>query len=91
MTENGVSADGPYDRTFFCAEDEAGVTFDQFHAALSVWAWMQPGSKPTVRAASQAFNVTDQTIREAVEEHYWMFLSGPDDDPTKQIIEHDGE
>ncbi len=58
------------------------------------WAFLQHeklGRAPTVRETSDAWHVTDATVREAVEEQYWMFLDGPDDDPTKQTLEHDGE
>jgi acyl-CoA reductase-like NAD-dependent aldehyde dehydrogenase len=30
-------------------------------------------------------------VRAAVEDHSWMFLTGPGDAPEKQIIEHEGE
>ena len=33
----------------------------------------------------------DEMVRQAVEWHPWMLLSGPADDATKQTIEHDGE
>jgi len=82
-----------YDMSFFAAEgDDAGVFFDDFTTAVATWSWMRPGDQPpTVREAAQAFTCTDDVIRRAVEEHPWMFLTGPDDDPTKQRIEADGE
>lgn len=46
---------------------------------------------PSVRATALAFKMTDEDVRSAVEHHYWMFLDGPSDDPTKQFIEHEGE
>ena len=80
-------------RDFFCGpDDEAGIPWDNFMIALQVWSWMQPGdAPPTVRDAADAFHVTDQVIRDAVRHHHWMLLTGPDDDATKQRIEHDGD
>lgn len=80
-----------YDRSFFQDDyDEAGIHWDNFQVAIQIWSAMQP-RKTTVREAADAFHVEDAVIRAAVEDHYWMFLTGPDDDPTKQIIEHEGE
>lgn len=56
---------------------------DLFSNALSVWAWAQ-GRAQTVNEAAAAFNVTPDIIRQAVENHYWMFLNG-------DRIEHDGD
>lgn len=81
-----------YDRSDFVNHGETGIPWDAFVITLGIWSWMRPGEKQcTVREAAQAFDTTDAVIREAVEDHPWMFLYGPDDDPTKQIIEHDGE
>lgn len=82
-----------HDMSFFADPgDEAGVFFDDFVVAVGVWSWMQQGDvPPTVRAAAQAFCVTDDVIRKAIDAHPWCFLSGPDDDATKQLIEADGE
>lgn len=82
------------ERDFFeLDEDDCGIPFESFVTALSVWAAMQDekGAVPTVRQAADEFHVTDSVIRQAVDDHYWMFITGPDDDPTKQRIEHDGE
>lgn len=46
---------------------------------------------PTVRETAEAFKMTDADVRAAIKWHPWMLLSGPDDDPTKQTIEHEGE
>lgn len=46
------------------------------------------GAAPT---AAKAFNTTPALILQAVEDNYWTFVVGPDDDPSKQFIEHDGE
>lgn len=48
-------------------------------------------SYPSVRETALAFKMTDANVRRAVEAHPWMFVYGPDDDPTKQFIEHEGE
>lgn len=58
--------------------------------AIQVWSALQ-GRSVTVREAATAFNMADAQVRQAVSAHYWMFLEGPDDDPTKQTIEHEGE
>ncbi|WWT39827.1 hypothetical protein [Microcystis phage Mwe-JY25] len=70
--------------------DGAGLEFSEFAAALSAWVFLQHTS-PTVRAAADAFNVTDEVIRLAVAERYWLFLDGPEDDPDRQTIEQEGE
>lgn len=71
--------------------DEAGIHVGQLAEAISVWAWMQQNGPQTVAAAALTFNTTPQHVREAIEIHPWAFLSGPSDDPLKQVIEHDGE
>lgn len=80
-------------RDFFMTDDdEAGIPWDNFVTALQVWSYMRPSDKQlTVRQAADEFGVTDEVIRAAVDEHYWMLLGGPPDDPTKQYIDHDGE
>lgn len=64
--------------------------FDQFVTALGAYINCRD-EQVTVRAAGDVFNVADAVILKAVEEHYWLFASGPSDDPTKQIIEMGGE
>ncbi len=82
-------------RDFFLdddSEETAGIPWDNFVTALQVWSFMRPGdTQATVREAADQFGVTDNVIRQAVSGHPWMFLFGPNDDPTKQIIDHDGE
>lgn len=51
----------------------------------------ETGRGPSVQATADAFRMTVEDVRAAVEFHYWMFITGPDDDPTKQFIEHEGE
>lgn len=86
-----MSAAPIFERDEFTEGDEFGVTWHDFKKALAVFSWMNPSMPITVRFAAQSFNVADATIKEAVEDLYWVFLAGPDDDPTKQTIEHDGE
>lgn len=57
--------------------------------AIQFWSGQNAG-KATVRQAAIVFQMPDEAVREAVEHHYWMFIEGPDDDPTKQIICHEG-
>lgn len=63
----------------------------QFASAVQIWSIWQPRSHVTVAEAAAAFNCTGRMVRAAIEEHPWMFANGPDDDFTKQIIEHEGE
>lgn len=61
-----------------------------FGSALQVWAVMQDRDV-TVGEAARVFNCPPAMIVEAVEEHFWMFLSGPHDVLEKRVIEHEGE
>lgn len=84
----------PRRRNYFTDDDsgEAGVLWEQFITALQVWTWMRDSNTATtVSEAAEEFQVTPEVVRAAVKECAWMFLEGPDDDPTKQHIEHDGE
>jgi hypothetical protein len=45
----------------------------------------------SVAEAARVFNVDPARVIEAVEIHSWMYLSGPHDDYTRLMIEHDGE
>ena len=65
--------------------DESGnPTVTTFGNALQVWASAQD-SPPTINDAALAFNVEPGLIRQAISEHYWMFIGKND------IIEHEGE
>lgn len=75
---------------FAYPNDEAGVFIDDLGRALVTWSGMQEQIM-TVADAADAFNTTPEVIREAIEEVMWIFVVGPDDDPTKQRIELDGE
>ena len=63
----------------------------RFGNAIQVWSLTQGRTDVTVDEAAKAFNVEPRWIVEAVEDHPWMYLSGPLDDYTKLIIGHDGE
>lgn len=82
-----------YGRDFFVGEeDEAGIPWDNFLTALQVRSFLRPGEhQATVQEAADQFDVTTDVIRQAVNQHPWMFLGGPEDDPTKQYIDHDGD
>lgn len=71
-------------------DGDAGIHIGQLAEAISVWAWMQP-EQQTVADAALAFNTTPQFVRDAIAVHPWCFVSGPEDNPMKQTIEHDGE
>lgn len=73
-------------------DDETGpaVGIDLLGSALGVWSFLQDRDI-TVREAASAFRCTDQMIQQAVQNDYWMYLDGPDDDPTQQTIQHEGE
>ena len=72
-------------------EHEAGIHMDRLGTALVTWAAMNYGKKQTIAEAAEAFNTTADVIREAIGCAMWITYSGPDDDPTKQPIELDGE
>lgn len=64
-------------------------------SAIQFWSGQNYDSErkrcPSIRETAQVFRMTDADVRAAIAWHPWMFLSGPDDDPTKQFIEHEGE
>lgn len=74
-------------------EDDGKIGVSLFGNAVQVWAMLNANaSKPTsVTDAAAAFSVDPLMIIEAVNAHYWMFITGPDDDFTKMQIEHEGE
>ena len=65
-------------------------TLDYLSNAIQVWALAQNRALVTVGEAALAFNLPPSRIAEAVEWHYWMFLSGAGD-LHLQAIEHEGE
>ena len=70
-------------------EDDVGIEFGDFTEALMTLITLG-GARP-VREVGDLFDLTDDVVRAAVKENGWLFLTGPDDDPTKQMIEVDGE
>lgn len=66
-----------------------------FGNALQVWSICQRKASVTVAEAAAAFKVTEQVIRDAVENHYWMFLEAIDadgpDSAENTCIRHEGE
>jgi hypothetical protein len=61
-----------------------------FGNAIQVWAICN-GGMSSVADAARVFNCDPARIIEAVDSHYWMFLSGPHDDYARLMIEHEGE
>jgi hypothetical protein len=87
---------GVFTREQFTEEDgdeTAGIFMGDLGRALVIWTCMVAEAKDqvTVADAALAFNTTPEIIREAVDDAYWIGWRGPDDDPTKQILETDGE
>jgi hypothetical protein len=74
-------------------EDDGKIGVSLFGNAIQVWATFntKAGLVATVGGAALAFSVEPQMVIEAVNAHYWMFITGPDDDFTKMHIEHEGE
>ncbi len=70
-------------RNSWNADGEPGVSL--FGIAIQVWAIAQDRGGVTINEAALAFNVRPDLIRQAVEDHPWMFV-GRDD-----VIEHEGE
>lgn len=93
-----AAANDEYSNEFdkWAADDEAWDTetgapgIVLFGNALQVWSLMQR-HPVSVADASRAFNLSAARIIEAVEDHYWMLLTGPRDDYERLMIEHDGE
>ncbi len=71
--------------------DDAGVFMDGLGRALVTWAAMQGSRRLTVSDAALAFNTTPDVIREAVDGAMWIGYDGGGGDPTKQVLELDGE
>jgi len=75
--------DGPF--TQFERDEDApvGVMWRDFVTAVGVMVYTA-NTPPTVEAVALAFNTTRDLVREAVDEHPWLFISG-------DRIESDGE
>ena len=85
FTEFAKSEDDEWD------QETGAPSIGLFGRALQCWSVCQARERVTVAEAAAAFNVEPRLIIEAAEDHYWMFLTGPRDDYTKLIIEHEGE
>lgn len=74
-------------------DDDGKIGVALFGNAVQVWSIMNSnaGKLATVSEAAASFSVDPLMVIEAVNAHYWMFISGPDDDFTKMQIEHEGE
>lgn len=82
-----------FERHMFASDDEdVGVFIRGLADAIQTWAAMQNRERVTVAEAMTAFNTTAAVIREAVNDGgAWVFLTGPDDEQSKQLIELDGD
>jgi hypothetical protein len=77
------------ERGDFTPHGEVGISLEDLERAVQVWSALQ--NRPTsVAEAATTFNCRPEIIREVVNENYWMYLSGPGEDPTQQTIEHEG-
>lgn len=81
-------SNGPF-TTFEYDPNETGVHWEHFVTAVGIWVYMRPGM-PSVSDVAQAFNTTPEFARHAVDAHPWIFASD-DDDPSKQLIDVEGE
>lgn len=86
MTDKHSSAQGGerYDLSFFTTytdEDghEIGIPLENIVTAIGVWVSCQP-TEPTVMKCMQTFNITEEVVMKAVEEHYWLGMTerGPE-------------
>lgn len=58
--------------------------------AIGVWTSFQ--QRPSsVAEVARVFNIDPIRVIEAVEQHAWMFLQGPQDDYTRRMIKLEGE
>jgi len=80
--------------TDFERDDDAGtgVFFSHFVTAVGIYVYTNEGDRPvTVADIAAAFNTTPELAREAVEDHPWLFVHVDSDDPSRQVVESDGE
>ena len=72
-------------------EAETGVMWDRFVVAVEIYVYTNQGEfAVSVADVAETFNTTPALVREAVDEHPWLFRSG-DDDPANDLIDSDGE
>jgi hypothetical protein len=64
-------------------------TLGMMSGAIQVWSMLQDCQFTSVAEAAAAFKIPPERVIEAVNDHPWMFLSGPGDDYAKLIICHD--
>lgn len=76
---------------FASEDDDAGVFVEHLSRALLTWAAMNYEKPLTVAEAASTFNTTPDVIRAAIEEGQWISYHGPYDDPTKQMIQTEGD
>jgi hypothetical protein len=68
-----------------------GVMFDNFITAVGIYVYTNEGSrKVSIADVAAAFNTTVELVREAVDQHPWLFFN-TNDDPAQQTVESDGE
>lgn len=77
------------ERSTFVENGEVGISPFQLEGAIQTWSALQGRATSIVEAAT-TFNVRPELVREVVEANFWMFVVGPEGDPTKQFIEHEG-
>lgn len=70
--------------------NETGIHWEHFITAVGIWTYLNEDRGCTVAEAAMTFCTTPELVRKAIEEHPWIFTN-EDPDPTKQIIESDGE
>lgn len=70
--------------------DTGAPNFYKFQGLVQAWSLFQVG-ETSVAEAALALNVPASRIVEAASDHPYMYLTGPHDDYTRLIIEHDGE
>lgn len=92
-----ICAKGRFAMSEFFAFDDTGWDHDTgkpgislFGNAIQVWAVQNAiGGKPvTILDAAAAFKCDEAMIIEAVENHYWMFVT---EENGVLVIEHEGE
>lgn len=60
---------------------------EDFADAVQMWSILQNRTDTTIEEAAAVFNVPIEMVRQAVEDHPWMFLEGKDGN----VIGHEGE
>ena len=77
--------------TDFERGEDLGVQWSDFVTAVGVYVYVnEKNGEPTIACIARAFNTTPDLVREAVEEHPWLY-SDHDDDPQLQTVGSDGE